>query len=227
MLPISFLQKDMNLSRLYNVFNAEKAKESLVGTIVVNTNEVGFYTFKANCSDVVKSHHMAVKDVETSRAGWSEQDPMVILSAVQECISNTTTPGGMVMGLRVVTVGVANQRGSVVAWNRRTGGPLSNVILWSDNRTATMVDDYLKTNDKYRFQKVCGLPFSPYFSAFKIKWLLNNVGKVMSAYRVGDCYFGTIDTWLLWNMTGGKDGDLILYFIYTELCYSYYKSMGL
>ncbi|XP_060849614.1 glycerol kinase-like [Rhopalosiphum padi] len=200
----------MNLSRLYNVFNAEKAKVSLVGAIVVNTNYVGFYAFKANCSDVVKSHHVVIKDAETSGEGWSEQDPMAILSAVQECISNTTCPGGMVMGVRVVAVGVANQRGSVVAWNRRTGEPLCNAILWSDNRTAAMVDEYLKTNDKYRFQKVCGLPFSPYFSAFKIKWLLSNNVKVMSAYRIGDCYFGTIDTWLLWNMTGGKDGGVFV-----------------
>jgi len=119
----------------------------------------------------------------------------------------------MVMGVRVVAVGIANHRGSVVAWNRRTGEPLCNVILWSDNRTAAMVDEYLRTNDKYRFQGVCGLPFSPYFSAFKIKWLLVNDVKVMSAYRGGDCYFGTIDSWLLWNMTGGKNGEFKLNYI--------------
>ncbi|XP_001946651.2 glycerol kinase-like [Acyrthosiphon pisum] len=198
----------MNLSRLYNVFNAEKAKVSLVGAVVVDTNDVGFYTFRANCNEVLKSHQVAVKDLDTSREGWSEQDPMTMLRAVDECIFNTTSPGGMVMGTRVVAVGIANNRGSVVAWNRRTGEPLCNVILWSDSRAAAMVDEYLRTNDKYRFQGVCGLPFSPYFSAFKIKWLLVNNVKVMSAYRSGDCYFGTIDSWLLWNITGGKNGGV-------------------
>jgi len=197
----------MNFSRLYNVFNAEKAKVSLVGAIVVNTNDVGFYAFRANCSEVIKSHQLAIKDEDTSREGWSEQDPMAMLSAVEECITNTTSPGGMVMGVHVVTVGIANHRGSVLAWNRRTGKPLCNVILWSDNRAAAMVDEYLKTNDQYRFQRVCGLPFSPYFSAFKIKWLLVNDDKVLSAYQAGDCYFGTIDSWLLWNMTGGNEGE--------------------
>jgi len=203
----------MNLSRLYNAFNSEKAKVSLVGAVVVDTNDVGFYAFRANCNEVIKSHQVAVKDSDTSPEGWSEQDPMTLLRAVEECILNTTSPGGMVMGVRVAAVGIANHRGSVVAWNRRTGEPLCNVIMWSDNRAAAMVDEYLSTNDKNRFQGVCGLPFSPYFSAFKIKWLLVNDVKVMSAYRGGDCYFGTIDSWLLWNMTGGKNGEFKLDYI--------------
>ncbi|XP_025193495.1 glycerol kinase-like [Melanaphis sacchari] len=197
----------MDFTRLYNVFNSEK-EQTLVGAIVVNTNDVGFYVYKANCSDLVKSHHTTIRDVNTLQEGWSEQDPMEILSAVEECISNTTCPGGMVTGLQVVTIGIANQRSSVVAWNKNTGEPLCNLIQWSDNRTSAMVNEVLESNNKYRFQRICGLPLSTYFSAFKIQWLLRNNEKVMSAYETGDCYFGTIDTWLLWNVTGGKEGGV-------------------
>lgn len=110
------------------------------------------------------------------------------------------------MGLNVVAVGIANHRGSVVAWNKDTGVPLSNVILWSDNRTVGMVAEYSRTYGTYRFQSVCGLPFSPCFSAFKIKWLMDNDQMVRSAYREDICFFGTVDSWLLWNLTGGVNG---------------------
>lgn len=109
-------------------------------------------------------------------------------------------------GLDVVAVGIANHRGSVVAWNRSTGMPLCNVMLWSDNRTAAAVDRYTRTHGKYRFQGVCGLPFSPLFSAFKIRWLIDHNDLVAKACADGTCCFGTVDSWLLWNLTGGPAG---------------------
>lgn len=189
-----------------HVFDEGKAVESLVGSIVVNTNDVGFYVFKANSTDIVKVYKLPVKNEITIREDWAEQDAMAILTSVQECIFHTVT-AGEVMGLPVVTVGIANHPCSIVAWNKQTGVPLCNAILWSDNRSAAMVNNYLKKYDKYRFQKVCGLPFSPYFSAFKIKWLIENDSQVIAAYKDGyNCYFGTIDSWLVWNLTGGVKG---------------------
>lgn len=183
----------------------KKKKESLVGSIVVNMNEVSFYVFKTNSTQVIDTCKVTVNNVNTLREGWAEQDANVILSAVHDCVNNVVTKG-KVMGVPVVSVGISNHRSSVVAWNKSTGDPLCNVILGSDNRAVNMVEEYLKTNDKYQFQKICGLPFSPYFSAFKIKWLIDHNATVKAALKQDNCYFGTIDSWLLWNLTGGVKG---------------------
>lgn len=108
---------------------------------------------------------------------------------------------------RVVTVGLATRRNAVVAWNKSTGMPLCNAILDNDNRTSAVADEFLRTQDSSRFRSVYGAPFDPNFGAFKIKWLLENNTDVMTAHENGNCYFGTLDTWLLWNFTGGIDGE--------------------
>lgn len=105
-----------------------------------------------------------------------------------------------VMDLDVMAVSIANHRGSVVAWNRDTGTPLCNVVLWSDKRTAAAMDGYTRTHGKYRFQGVCGLPF-------KIQRLIDYNERVAAAYANGTCCFGTVDSWLLWNLTGGPTGE--------------------
>lgn len=179
----------------------------LVGSVVVHTNEVCFYAFRANSGDAVKTYRVPVKNVFTVRPGHAEQDPKAILNAVRVCVENTVVAGS-VCGANVVAVGLSNHRSSVVAWDKNTGAPLCNAILWSDNRSACVANEYSAagSGDAFRFQKVCGLPFSPYFSAFKIAWLLRNVIAVINAYKEGRCYFGTVDSWLLWNLTGGMRG---------------------
>lgn len=189
-------------------FDQKKAAGSVVGSIVVDVHEVSFYAFKANTADVLHHNKTAVGVKPIGREGWAEQDPMKILDAVNECVKSAVDSCDW-LAARVTAVGIANHRCTVVAWDKRTGVPLYNAILWSDNRTAPMVGEYLREHDKYRFQRVCGLPFSPYFSAFKIKWLVDNVPSVKMAFACGHCYFGTIDSWLVWNLTGGKNGDLL------------------
>lgn len=191
--------------------NEDKVAESLIGSIVVEDESVSFYVFKANSAYVLKSHGpVPLEQSNRLEEGRSEQDPLEILDAVKDCISEVVVPGGKVMGLSVVAVGITNHRCSVLAWNKWTGIPLCDVMMWSDNRAVSIVNEYLWASDKYRFQKVCGLPFSPVFSAFKIKWLVENDLKVRWAYERGNCYFGTVDTWLVWNLTGGIKGPCIV-----------------
>ncbi|VVC29437.1 Carbohydrate kinase, FGGY, N-terminal,Carbohydrate kinase, FGGY, C- [Cinara cedri] len=194
-----------------DLFNDSKANSSLVGSIVVKTDSVSFYSFKANSTYVVKSHGpMLLLRQTDDQEGCVEQEPMEILETINKCINKVVVPSGNTIGLKMVAVGVTSHRSSMLAWDRWTGHPLCNVIMRSDNRATEIVNEYLQIYDKYKFQTVCGLPLSPLFSAFKIKWLLNNNTKVQVAYEQGRCYFGTVDTWIVWNLTGGTKGCIYL-----------------
>lgn len=104
---------------------------------------------------------------------------------------------------------MTNQRESTIVWNKRTGEPLHNSIVWLDVRTSSTIDTLVeRLPDKNRnyFQSICGLPLSTYFSGVKLRWLQDNVPAVAKAIQNEECLFGTVDTWLLWNLTGGKNG---------------------
>lgn len=209
----------MACAKSSHVFNESEANNAVVGAIVVYTNGVSFHAFQANSTKVLSSHSVELSNIATSRVGWAEQDPVALLEAVRVCMDKTVIVG-KVMGVPVVTVGVSNHRGSVVAWNRKTGAAMSNLILWSDNRTAAKVEKYSLAYGKYRFQATCGLPFSPYFAAFTIQWLIENDDSIEEAYKNGDCYFGTVDTWLLWNLTGGVKSDFYFFiFLSRPVCF--------
>ena len=186
----------------------------LVGAVDGGTSSARCIRFKAGSADVVASHQ---KELSTSfpQEGWVEQDPLEILEIVKTCIETTIDKlialGGSVND--IVAVGVTNQRESTIVWDKTTGEPLYNSIVWRDMRTSTTVDQLLdkvpnKTRNKNYLKPLCGLPMSPYFSAAKVKWLQDNVPKVKKAMVAGNCLFGTVDSWLIWNLTGGKDGGV-------------------
>lgn len=109
----------------------------------------------------------------------------------------------------IVAVGVTNQRESTIVWDRQTGKPYHNAILWLDVRTSTTVDKLLEKipdKNKNHFQELCGLPLSTYFSGVKMRWLRDHVPEVNEAIERGDLLFGTIDTYLIWHLTGGPEG---------------------
>lgn len=117
--------------------------------------------------------------------GWVEQDPKEILSVVEECIEKTIEKLQELGGspTDIVAVGVTNQRETTIVWDKTTGEPLYNAIVWLDMRTASTVDQLLetvpnKTRNKNYLKPLCGLPLSPYFSAVKLRWLIDNVPKV-------------------------------------------------
>ncbi|CAG9816057.1 unnamed protein product [Phaedon cochleariae] len=186
----------------------------LVGAIDEGTSSARFILFKAGTAEIVASHQQELPQIHPQE-GWVEQDPMEIISCVQTCIENTIdkliAKGGSVND--IVSVGVTNQRESTVLWDKTTGEPLYNSIVWLDVRTSTTVDVLLdrvpnKSRNKNYLKPLCGLPLSPYFSAVKIKWLQDNIPKVKKAMETGNCLFGTIDSWLIWNLTGGKNGGI-------------------
>ncbi|KAM7363569.1 glycerol kinase 1 [Cochliomyia hominivorax] len=188
-----------------------------VGAIDEGTSSARFIIFKAGTDEIVCYHQIEVPSIYPQE-GWVEQDPMLIYDIVKTCIDETVQKleklGGNVKD--IIAVGITNQRESIIVWNRHTGEPLHNAIIWLDNRTTTTVDELIESipnnskNINY-LKPLCGLPLSPYFSALKLRWLHDNVPSVKKAMDNGDALFGTIDSWLIYNLTGGaKNGGVHL-----------------
>lgn len=186
----------------------------LVGAIDEGTSSARFILFEAGTTNVVASHQQELSQIYPQE-GWVEQDPMEILKVVRTCVESAIdkliASGGSVND--IVAIGVTNQRESTIVWDKTTGEPLYNSIVWLDVRTSSTVDQLLdevpnKSRNKNYLKPLCGLPLSPYFSAVKLKWLQENIPKVKKAMQAGHCLFGTVDSWLIWNLTGGKDGGI-------------------
>lgn len=182
----------------------------LVGAIDEGTSSCRFIVFSAATGKLVAKHQISLGQIFPTE-GWVEQDPMEILAvvtgALEGCVEKLKEQG--IEPADIVAVGVTNQRESTIAWDRTTGKPLYNSIVWLDTRTSTTLDKILEVvpnKNKNYLAPLCGLPLSPYFSALKINWLMNNVPQVKLAIDEDRCCIGTVDTWIIWNLTGGKDG---------------------
>lgn len=136
------------------------------------------------------------------RAGWVEHDPREILDNLDTVIREALGAAG-VERWDLAAVGITNQRETTVAWDRRTGEPLCNAIVWQDTRTDAICTELGGDIGQNRFRALTGLPLAAYFAGPKMRWMLENVPAVAGAAKRGDIAFGTVDSWLLWNLTGG------------------------
>ena len=141
------------------------------------------------------------------KPGWVEHDPLEIWEKTQKVVRQTLTQGNIPSG-EIAAIGITNQRETAIVWDRKTGKPLYNAIVWQDTRTKAICDALAKESDLGldRFRDTVGLPLATYFSGPKIKWLLENVPAVREAADHGDALFGTPDTWVIWWLTGGPKG---------------------
>ncbi len=137
--------------------------------------------------------------------GWVEHNPLEIWEKTQRVIRQTLTQGNIPSGA-IAAVGITNQRETTLVWDRRTGQPLYNAIVWQDTRTKGICDALALEGGQDRFRAVTGLPLATYFAGPKVKWMLDNVPAVRTAADKGDALFGTIDTWVIWWLTGGPHG---------------------
>ncbi len=136
------------------------------------------------------------------RAGWVEHDALEIWRRTQEVIAGALAGAGAAAS-DVAAIGIANQRETAVLWDRESGEPLHNAIVWQDTRTAPLVRELAGTEGPDRLRDAVGLPLSTYFSGPKVAWLLDAVPGARQRAEAGELAFGTIDSWLLWNLTGG------------------------
>ena len=130
------------------------------------------------------------------KPGWVEHDPVEIWRNAQEVIGGALAREGL-HSADLAAVGITNQRETTVLWDRRTGRPLHNALVWQDTRMADLVAAFARDGGKDRFRAATGLPLATYFSALKLRWLLENVPGARAKAAAGDALFGTIDSWLL------------------------------
>jgi glycerol kinase len=135
------------------------------------------------------------------KPGWVEHDPLEIWECTQTVIKSALQKSGL-QPPDITTIGLTNQRETTVVWDKTTGKPVFNAIVWQDTRTDGICNELAKGGGQDRFREKTGLPIATYFSGPKIKWILDNVDGVRIKAENGELLFGTIDSWIIWNLTG-------------------------
>ena len=163
---------------------------------------------------MVFDHHGQVVAVDQKeheqiypKPGWVEHDANEIWERSQEVIQGALSKAGL-SASDLAAVGITNQRETTVVWDRHTGEPVHNAIVWQDTRTDQICNELAADGGQDRFRAKVGLPIATYFSGPKVKWILDNVEGARARAEAGDLVFGNIDTWCIWNMTGGTNGGV-------------------
>jgi len=174
-----------------------------IGALDQGTTSTRFIVFDAAGREVARRQleHRQI----LSQPGWVEHDPVEIAARVNEVIAGALHAAGLT-GRDLAAIGVTNQRETTVVWNPRDGRPWHNAIVWQDTRTGKTVAA-LEPKRALLCERT-GLPPATYFSATKLQWILDNVDGARAAAERGEALFGTIDTWIIWNLTGGAGGGL-------------------
>jgi glycerol kinase len=178
-----------------------------VGAIDQGTTSTRFIVFDHG-GNIVSSAQMEHRQI-FPKPGWVEHDPLEIWQNTQEVAGAALARVGL-RASDLAAVGITNQRETTVIWNRADGKPLHNALVWQDTRVDQLVADYVRQGGVNRFRAKTGLPMASYFSGLKLQWLLDHVAGARAKAQNGELLFGNIDTWLLWNLTGGSSGGLHL-----------------
>ena len=141
------------------------------------------------------------------RPGWVEHDPIEIWDRCVDVTRGALKKAGIAAS-DLAAVGITNQRETAVVWDRKTGKPIHNAIVWQDTRTDQIVNEFARDGGQDRLRDKVGLPLATYFSGPKVKWMLENVDGARAKAEAGDLLFGNIDTWCIWNLTGGPSGGV-------------------
>ncbi len=141
------------------------------------------------------------------KPGWVEHDPLEVWQRTQEVIKGALAKAKL-EPRDIAAVGITNQRETTVVWNIKTGQPYYNAIVWQDTRTDTICNELAQDGGQDRLRRRVGLPLATYFSGPKIKWVLDNVEGARQAAERGEALFGNMDTWVIWNLTGGPNGGV-------------------
>jgi glycerol kinase len=176
-----------------------------VGAVDQGTTSTRFMIFDHSGNEVAK--HQLEHEQILPQAGWVEHNPVEIwertASVIQTALNNARLTSS-----DLAAVGITNQRETTVVWDRNTGQPVHNAIVWQDTRTDQICNELAADGGQDRFRAKVGLPIATYFSGPKVKWVLDNVEGARARADAGDLVFGNIDSWCIWNMTGGTNGGV-------------------
>ena len=170
-----------------------------IGALDQGTSSTRFIVFDSNGS-IVGQHQLEHRQI-LPQSGWVEHDASEIWQRTEEVIKGALA-AAKITGSDLSAIGITNQRETTVVWDRTTGKPLANAIVWQDTRTASFLEA-LSEKSKSAITYKSGLAIAPYFAGSKMHWLLNNVPAVKDAVSSGRALIGTIDSWLVWNLSGG------------------------
>lgn len=176
-----------------------------VAAIDQGTTSTRFMIFD-HASRVVSAAQLEHKQIYP-KPGWVEHDPMEIWQRTQQVIRAGLAQAKIKLN-EIAAVGVTNQRETVVVWERATGKPICNAVVWQDTRTSDICHKLAKGGGQNKFRRRTGLPVATYFSGPKIKWILDHVRGARTRAKQGKLLFGNVDTWLIWNLTGGPKGGV-------------------
>ena len=176
-----------------------------IGAVDQGTTSTRFMVFDHDGREVAR--HQLEHEQVLPRAGWVEHNPLEIWDRTQTVIGSALTGAGL-STTDLAAIGITNQRETAIVWDRRTGRPYHNAIVWQDTRTDSIAKALDADERGQTIRHKAGLPPATYFSAGKVQWILENVDGVREAAERGDAIFGTPDTWLVWNLTGGPRGGI-------------------
>ena len=172
-----------------------------VGAIDQGTTSTRFMIFDRE-ANIIASHQLEHRQI-FPKPGWVEHDPMEIWERTQEVIRGAMEKGN-VQAKDLAAIGITNQRETTLVWDKTTGKPYHHAVVWQDTRTSRICHELAQeSGGQDRFRPKTGLPLSTYFSGPKLKWLLEHVDGLRATAEKGDAVFGNIDTWLIWQLTGG------------------------
>ena len=170
-----------------------------IGALDQGTSSTRFMIFDADAR-VIASHQLEHKQI-LPNPGWVEHDGAEIWLCAQEVIEGALGKAG-IKATELKAIGITNQRETTIAWDVTTGKPLHNALVWQDTRTAELMDNLSQSQKELIIHRT-GLAIAPYFSASKMKWLMRNVPTVAAAVKAGSARIGTMDSWILWNLSKG------------------------
>ena len=170
-----------------------------IGAIDQGTTSTRFIVFD-RAGETIASAQMEHRQIYP-QPGWVEHDPLEIWRNTQAVIAEALR-GADLTHRDLAAIGITNQRETTLLWDRATGEPVHNAVVWQDTRVDPLVAEYARDGGQDRFRAQTGLPLASYFSALKLRWLLDNVPDARRRAEAGDLAFGTIDSWLLWHFTG-------------------------
>jgi glycerol kinase len=176
-----------------------------VGAVDQGTTSTRFMVFDHGGREVAR-HQLEHQQI-LPRSGWVEHDPVEIWERTAEVMA-TCLRENDVDASDLAALGITNQRETTVVWDRNTGEPFHNAIVWQDTRTDKIASRLEREGHGDTIRRKAGIPPATYFSGGKIRWILDNVDGVREAAEAGDAAFGTTDSWLLWHLTGGRDGGV-------------------